>query len=1005
MSIVYLNLPSVICGTMTNLSGNETDHVALLAIKDKITKDPMQVTRSWNKSLHFCQWKGVSCSLRHQRVTILNLNSQGLAGLISPSIGNLSFLRILDLSNNSFQGLVPPEISHLFRLQRVVLANNSLRGQIPVNLSSCFNLRILELSGNNFTGHIPAELGSLSHLVEFYADRNNLKGAIPDSFGNISLLKVLSVQSNELWGRIPQSIGQLKSLNILNVAENLLSGLIPPSIYNLSYLTTLFMRVNQLQGSLPHSVGLTLCNIKVLRLSANQLTGIIPVSLSNASNLEILELSINNFFGGVPDNLGSLKKLSWLGAFSNNLGKEQADDLSFITSLVNCSQLRRLHLGGNNFGGQIPSSLANLSTKLLYFSIEENPISGKIPNDIGNLIGLESLSMYYNQLTGAIPESIGKLYKLIEAGFGKNKLSGEIPSSIGNLTLLSQLWLEQNNLQGSIPSTLGNCRKLIFLHLYSNALNGTIPREILSLSSLSRSLNLAQNRLTGPLPVEVGNLQNLVELNVSHNELSGEIPSSLGSCARLQHLYMDHNCFTGELPNSLISLRGIENIDLSHNNLSGIIPKGFATFPFLQKLNLSFNDFHGDVPVGRVFSNASAVSLAGNDKLCGGIPELQLPLCLPKKHRGKKMSLAVKLTISLICGLLGLVLVLFAVSFYWCKKQRKRSSSKSSPEDQFIKISFGDLLKATDGFSSGNLIGGGSFGSVYKGVLEKDQTAVAVKVLNLQRRGASRSFLAECEALRNIRHRNIVKILTACSSVDYQGNEFKALVYEFMPNKSLEAWLHSYLETGNVGHDEEPRSLSLCQRLNIITDVAAALDYLHNHCEIPIVHCDIKPSNVLLDDDMTAHLGDFGLARIIPQCNPQVISDHNSSVGLKGTIGYAAPEYGMGSMATKEGDVYSFGILVLEVLTGKRPTDDMFRDGLNLHKLVKMSLPDKVEEIVDPTLVLGEAAAAAPKIYTHECLISILRIGEACSEELPRDRMEIHAAFHQLLKLKTMVFP
>ncbi|MBA0829616.1 hypothetical protein Goarm_014208, partial [Gossypium armourianum] len=288
-------------------------------------------------------------------------------------------------------------------------------------------------------------------------------------------------------------------------------------------------------------------------------------------------------------------------------------------------------------------------------------------------------------------------------------------------------------------------------------------------------------------------------------------------------------------------------------------------------------------------------------------------------------------------------------------------------------ISYGDLLKATDVFSSGNLIGIGSFGSVYKGVLE-DQTYVAVKVLNLQRIGASKSFFSECKALRNIMHRNLVKILTACSSVDYQGNEFKALVYEFMPNKSLEAWLHSPLDE----EQEQPRSLSLCQRLNIITDVAAAVDYLHNHCKLPIIHCDIKPSNVLLDDSMTAHLGDFGLARIIADSNSEVISDQTSSVGLKGTIGYAAP--------------------------GKRPTDDMFRDGLNLHKLVQMCLDENVEEMVDPTLVLGEAAAE-PRPHLkgiNECLISLLRIGEACSQELSRDRMEIHDALNHLLKLKTM---
>ncbi|TYI64014.1 hypothetical protein E1A91_D09G056600v1 [Gossypium mustelinum] len=833
-----LYFPSAICATFTNL----TDHAALLAFKAHITKDPMDVTTSWNESLHFCLWKGVSCSPQHQRVSILNLNSQGLSGFISPSIANLSFLRLLDLSNNSFRGVVPPEIGRLSRLQRVVLANNSLTGPIPVNLSSCFNLRILHLSPNNFTGHIPAEFGSMSNLVEVYLDRNYFEGPIPDSFGNISSLKVLSIQGNEIRGRIPESIRQLKSLNILNVADNSLSGLIPSSIYNLSYLTTLFMRVNQLEGSLPWDIGLTLPNIQVFRISANHLSGVIPVSLSDASNLEFLELSENKFSGGVPAVLGNLKKLSWLGVIGNNLGKGQANELSFITSLVNCTQLIELNLDGNNFGGQIPSSLANLSTHLQAFGISDNKISGGIPSDIGNLIGLNSLNMHYSQLTGTIPEGIGKLYKLQEMGFGKNKLSGEIPSSVGNLTLLNQLWIEQNNLQGSIPSSLGNCRNLFLLRLYSNELNGTIPPELVSLPSLSKSLDLDQNHLTGPLPMEVGNLKTLVKLNVSHNELSGEIPSSLGGL----------------------------------------------------QLNLSFNDFQGDVPVGRVVSNVTALSVVGNDKLCGGIPELQLPSCLLKKPRRKNMSLPLKLTISLIFGLVGLFLILFAVLFYWFKMQRKCPSTKSSLVDPFMKISYSDLLKATDVFSSGNLIGIGSFGSVYKGVLE-DQTYVAVKVLNLQRIGASKSFFSECKALRNIRHRNLVKILTACSSVDYQGNEFKALVYEFMPNKSLEAWLHSPLDE----EQEQPRSLSLCQRLNIITDVAAAVDYLLNHCELPIIHCDIKPSNVLLDDSMTAHLGDFGLARIIADSNSEVISDQTSSVGLKGTIGYAAPEYGMGSKATK----------------------------------------------------------------------------------------------------------
>ncbi|XP_028098545.1 probable LRR receptor-like serine/threonine-protein kinase At3g47570 [Camellia sinensis] len=170
----------------------------------------------------------------------------------------------------------------------------------------------------------------------------------------------------------------------------------------------------------------------------------------------------------------------------------------------------------------------------------------------------------------------------------------------------------------------------------------------------------------------------------------------------------------------------------------------------------------------------------------------------------------------------------------------------------FPKISYTNLLKATDGFSTENLIGSGHYGRVHKGMLSPDETTVAVKVLNLHQRGAAKSFITECQVLRNIRHRNLVKVLTACSSTDYEGNEFKALVYEFMPNGTLESWLHP--RDGQL----QTRKLNFFQRINIAIDVAFTLHYLHNECQMPIVHCDIKPSNILLDNDLTAHVSDFG---------------------------------------------------------------------------------------------------------------------------------------------------
>ncbi|KAE9613213.1 hypothetical protein Lal_00027541 [Lupinus albus] len=255
-----------------------------------------------------------------------------------------------------------------------------------------------------------------------------------------------------------------------------------------------------------------------------------------------------------------------------------------------------------------------------------------------------------------------------------------------------------------------------------------------------------------------------------------------------------------------------------------------------------------------------------------------------------------------------------------------------------------------------------------------------------------------------MRHRNLVKILTCCSSTDYKGQTFKALVFEYMANGSLERWLHPEIENA-----QQSRTLNVAQRLSIITDVASAIHYLHYECEQPVVHCDLKPSNILLDDCLVAHVSDFGISRLLSSIG--VSPKQTSTTGIKGTIGYAPPEYGMSYEVSIEGDMYSFGILVLEMLTRKRPTDEMFKDGNTLHNYVRISIPNHLSQIVDPTMLSEELEQNADNesvILTDpnvkECLLSLFSIALACSVESPKQRMSMIGVIKELNLIKGSFF-
>jgi LRR receptor-like serine/threonine-protein kinase FLS2 len=484
---------------------------------------------------------------------------------------------------------------------------------------------------------------------------------------------------------------------------------------------------------------------------------------------------------------------------------------------------------------------------------------------IGSLRGLTLLDLSNNNLTGNIPSTIGGLQRFQRLYLDDNKIEGFIPKDICQLKNLGELSLSNNKISGPIPNCISNLNHLQRLFLSFNRLKSPIPLNLWSLESLL-FLDLSSNSLDGYLSPNMKKLAAIVRIDLSRNQITGNIPSIIGAFESLNYLNLSNNLFQGEIPQSFGDLKGLDILDLSCNDLFGVIPKALETLSYLKYLNVSFNKLSGEIPSSGPFTNFTAKSFLGNEALCGN-PIFEVPPCPRPSSKGSdvKQSL-LKYFLPVIASVIICLALVYMLRRHREGKLQVPSLFNTLALLEHKMILYQELCQGTNNFCESNLLGAGGFGSVYKGRLF-DGTIIAIKVLNLQLLGAFKSFDVECKVLHAIRHRNLVKVISTCSN-----HEFRALILQYMLNGSLERWLYSY-----------NYCLSLLQRVNIMVDVASALDYLHNGLSESVVHCDLKPANILLNEDMVAHVGDFGIAKIL------VENKDATQTKTLGTLGYVAP--------------------------------------------------------------------------------------------------------------------
>lgn len=934
LALLYLS-------TISNSQSVETQ--ALQEFKSQLI-DPLNYLDNWVESQSPCQFYGVFCdnttSGEVTRVLLMNLS---LSGNISASVSKLESLKILQLGENQISGTLPAEIVKCTGLEVLNVSYNKLGGNLP-NLSSLTNLTVLDVSGNKFIGEFPAWVGGLTSLVDLSIGENNFDGGEAlESIGNLKNLRTLFLKQCNLTGEIPAFISQFTSLETLDLSMNHLVGEVPKGISNLRNLSKIELFQNNLTGEFPAEIA-ELTHLREIDVSHNHLSGTLPQKLGTLKNLTVFQVFSNNLSGELPPGFGDLEFLIGFSVYENNFFGE------FPANLGRYAPLHSIDISENNFSGSFPKYLCQNNTLNFLLALGNN-FDGEFPDTYVSCKSLQRFRINKNQFTGKVPDGLWGLPSAVIIDVSDNGFAGGISSDIGISRNLTQLSVQNNRFSGELPAEIGNLYMLQKLVASNNSFSGQIPSTISKLKQLT-SLHLEDNEFSGSIPSEISMCSGMVDLDLADNSFSGSIPQSLDLLTFLNSLNLSQNKLSGSIPDGLQSLK-LSALDLSRNQLSGRIPPELLVVAgeeaFVGNAGLCVNDDDD--------SRNRRDSLLGVCSMNHG----------HKKMSGKRL-VYMSIMLAMIVLLFGLVFVSYK-SFKLEESRRQKDLEGGKEDDSNWKV---ETFHPTEldpeeicNLEEDNLIGSGGAGKVYRLELNKNRGTFAVK--QIWKGKDTKVIMPEIVILGKIRHRNILK-LHACMT----RGPVSFLVFEYMPNGNLYQALRREFKGGKP-------ELDWNKRYKIAVGAAKGLMYLHHDCSPAVVHRDIKSTNILLDEDYEAKISDFGIAKI---------AEESELSTFAGTHGYIAPELAYSVKLTEKSDIYSFGVVLLELLTGRSPTDPIFGEGKDIVYWVSTRLDGmKFFQVLDPKI-----SASA-----EDDMIKVLKVAILCTKKLPSVRPTMREVLNMLI--------